>query len=134
MALTHRPLHWAAALVLFGPQGGQLQVQMAGGPTDPIPLSSLGSPDRVQNGRPSRHPGPTPGPHRVSNSGLTSPWGRSSLQGRRRTPSPSQQPIGPGLAAQKSPRPPALHSLWRRLGTPGFAPLGRGDLGLHEVA
>ncbi|KAJ1137181.1 hypothetical protein NDU88_003594 [Pleurodeles waltl] len=46
---------------------------------------------------------------------------------------PSQQSIGPGLAAQKSPRPPALHSLWCRSGTPRSALLGRSDLALHEV-
>ncbi|KAJ1160020.1 hypothetical protein NDU88_000522 [Pleurodeles waltl] len=57
MALTRHPLHWAAALVLFGAHGAQLQVQMAGGPTDPLPLSSLGSPDGAQNGQPGRHPG-----------------------------------------------------------------------------
>ncbi|KAJ1217209.1 hypothetical protein NDU88_004804 [Pleurodeles waltl] len=128
MALTRCPLHWAASLVLFGAQGGQLQVQMAGGLTDPLPLSSLGSPDGAQNRQPGRHSGPTPGPHWASNSGLTLPLGRSSLQGRRRTPSPSQQPIGPGLVAQKSPQPPALPSPWHRLGTPGSALLGRSDL------
>ncbi|KAJ1130036.1 hypothetical protein NDU88_008392 [Pleurodeles waltl] len=112
MALTRHPLHWTAALVLFGAQGAQLQVQMAGGPTDPLPLSSLGSPEGAQNGRPGHHPGPTPGPHRASNAGLTSPRGRSSLQGHHHTPSSSQQPIGPEPAAPCAPQPlaPARHS------------------------
>ncbi|KAJ1214710.1 hypothetical protein NDU88_002328 [Pleurodeles waltl] len=118
MALTCHPLHWAAALVLFGAQGGQLQVQMAGGPTDPLPLSSLGSPDGTQNGRPGRHPGPTPGPHRASNSGLTSPWGAQLPPGV--SPHPLTQPTAyrarargteePAASCAPQPLAPARHS------------------------
>ncbi|KAJ1105513.1 hypothetical protein NDU88_002919 [Pleurodeles waltl] len=77
-------------------------------------------------------PGPDSRPYRASNAGLSS--GAQLPPGHRRTPSPSQQSIRPGLAAKKSPRPPGLHSLRLRSGTPGSAFLGCGDLTLQEVA
>ncbi|KAJ1112455.1 hypothetical protein NDU88_000719 [Pleurodeles waltl] len=88
MALTRRPLHWTAVLVLFSTQGAQPQAQTAGGPTGSLPLFTPGLLDKGQNGRPGYHRGPTPGLHRATNAGCSSPRGAAPS---RASPHPHTQ-------------------------------------------
>ncbi|KAJ1160060.1 hypothetical protein NDU88_000562 [Pleurodeles waltl] len=121
-----RPHHWTAALVPFASQGPQLQLQLTGGPTDPLTLSSLGSPRKGPIWTARSSPGPRlqaptgPPAQAAPHRGGTAP-----SKGVAAPPAPSLQSIGPGLITQKSPWPPVLLSLRRRPGAPGSAHFGR---------